>query len=69
MRSYWILGIAFAASAAAPASATTILILQNPMTMERRMVIRETPGPDRAFLCVLPPSDLGCQKLPLRRGD
>jgi hypothetical protein len=62
---------AFAALAlpaiAAPASAATIVILTDPMTMERRTVVIDTEGPDRAYLCMLPPGQAGCQRLLTKR--
>ena len=54
--------------AAAPASAATIVILADPMTLERRTVVLDPNGPDRAFLCMLPPGQAGCQRLAVRRG-
>jgi hypothetical protein len=52
---------------ASPASAATIVILADPMTMERRTVIVDPNGPDRAYLCMLPPGQAGCQALKMRR--
>jgi hypothetical protein len=54
-------------AAAAPASAATIVILADPMTLERRTVVVDPNGPDRAFLCMLPPGQAGCQRLDLKR--
>jgi hypothetical protein len=53
--------------AAAPAGAATIVILADPMTLERRTVVLDPNGPDRAFLCMLPPGQAGCQRLDLKR--
>jgi len=65
------LAIALAAivlpAAASPASAATIVILTDPMTMERRTVVVDPNGPDRAFLCMLPPGQAGCQAIKMRR--
>ena len=55
------------AVAAAPASAATVVILTDPMTLERRTVVLDTAGPDRAFLCMLPPGQAGCQAVPVKR--
>ena len=52
---------------ASPAGAVTIVILTDPMTMERRTVVVEPNGPDRAYLCTLPPGQAGCQRLEIRR--
>ena len=52
---------------ATPASAATIIILADPMTLERRTVVVDPNGPDRAFLCMLPPGQAGCQRLDLKR--
>ena len=50
-----------------PAEAATIVILTDPMTMERRTVVVDPNGPDRAFLCMLPPGQAGCQAIKMRR--
>ncbi len=66
------LAIAFAILAsplaASPAGAATIVILADPMTFEKRAVIVDPNGPDRAYLCMLPPGQAGCQRLAVRRG-
>ena len=56
-------------AAAAPASAATIVILADPMTMEKRTVIVDPNGPDRAYLCMLPPGQAGCQRLEMKRDE
>ena len=65
------LTIAFAALAlpavASPAGAATIAILVDPMTLEKRTVVVDPSGPDRAYLCMLPPGQAGCQALKMRR--
>ena len=68
MRGYSRLAPAIAVVFAAPASATTVVIYQDPMTLDRRTVVHETPGPDRAYLCMLPPSEIGCIRIQIRRG-
>ena len=52
---------------AAPASAATIAILVDPMTLERRTVVVDPNGPDRAYLCMLPPGQAGCQRVRMKR--
>ena len=47
---------------ASPAGAATIVILADPMTMEKRTVVVDPNGPDRAYLCMLPPGQAGCQQ-------
>ena len=49
------------------ASAATIVILKDPMTMEQRTVIVDRSGPDKAYLCMLPPAVAGCQEVPIER--
>jgi hypothetical protein len=65
------LAIALAALAmpavASPAGAATIAILVDPMTLEKRTVVVDPNGPDRAYLCMLPPGQAGCQRLAIRR--
>jgi hypothetical protein len=53
---------------ASPAAAATIVILTDPMTLERRTVVVDPNGPDRAYLCMLPPGQAGCQRLEIKRG-
>ena len=68
MRLFLALSGGFAAfAAAAPASAATIIIYADPMTFERQTVILDSAGPDRAFLCMRPPSVSGCQEIEVRR--
>ena len=68
----WIIKVlAFAVAAAAwpsMAQADTVIVYTNPMTLERKVVVNEGPGPDRAFHCFLPPSNIGCQPIAVRRG-
>ncbi len=61
------LGVALLA-AAIPASAATIVIYMDPLTLERRIVVADPDGPDRAFLCMLPPAQSGCQQVKMTRG-
>ena len=53
--------------AAAPASAATIVVFTNPETMESRTVVVDQDGPDRLFMCMLPPGEAGCQQVKVRR--
>ena len=53
---------------ATPACGATIAILVDPMTLEKRTIVVDPNGPDRAYLCMLPPGQAGCQRLALRRG-
>ena len=50
------------------AKAHTVIVYTNPMTLERKVVVNDAPGPDRAFHCFLPPSNIGCQPIAVRRG-
>ena len=52
---------------ASPADAATIAILVDPMTLEKRTVVVDPNGPDRAYLCMLPPGQAGCQRLAIKR--
>ena len=49
------------------ASAATILVVTDPMSLERRTVVLNTPGPDRLLLCAAPPAVSGCRELPIER--
>ena len=50
-----------------PAAAATIIILSDPFTLDRRLVVMNTPGPDRVLMCSAPPAMAGCRALPVRR--
>ena len=54
---------------AGPAAAATIVVFTNPETMERKTIIVDRNGPDRLFMCMLPPGEAGCPQVPLRRKD
>ena len=49
------------------AGATTIIVYTDPMTMARRTVVLDTPGPHRVFLCMAPPAEAGCTAVPVRQ--
>ena len=57
------------AGAADAASAATIIIYTDPMTLGRHTVIYPTPGPHRAFMCMAPPAESGCVPVRLKRGQ
>ena len=63
MRVFLSLPLALLALTAAPAQAAKILIITDPMTLERRMVVIEQPGPDRFYLCAMPPAVSGCRDI------
>jgi hypothetical protein len=68
-RTFRVAALAAAAIAGTgQAKADTVIIYTDPMTLERKVVVRDTPGPDRAFHCFLPPSEIGCQRIAVRRG-
>jgi hypothetical protein len=66
MRVFLSLPLAVLALSAAPAQAARILILTDPMTLERRMVVIEEPGPDRVYMCAMPPAVAGCREVTTR---
>jgi len=49
------------------ASAATIVVLTDPMSLEKRTVVLDTPGPNRLLVCAAPPAVSGCRELPIRR--
>ena len=57
----------FAVTLSSAASAATIVVYTDPMTMERRTVVVDSDGPDRAFVCQLPPGDAGCRQVSVKR--
>jgi hypothetical protein len=50
-------------ASATPAAATKVLILTDPMTLERRTVVIDDKGPNRYFLCAMPPAMSGCREI------
>ena len=63
MRVFLSLPLAFAALATTPAEAAKIVILTDPMTLERRTVVIDEPGPDRIYVCAMPPAVSGCREV------
>jgi hypothetical protein len=49
------------------AHAATIVVVTDPMTLEKRTVVLDTRGPDRLFVCAAPPAVSGCREMPIRR--
>jgi len=54
-------------AAADTASATTIVVYTDPMTLSRRTVVFDTPGPHRIFMCMAPPAEAGCAAVPVKQ--
>ena len=52
--------------AAQPAAAATVIIYTDPMTLERKTVVYDTPGPHRAFMCMTPPAESDCVPVRIR---
>ena len=62
-----ILGVSGAVGLASPASAATIVVFTHPETLEQKMVVVDRNGPDRLFMCMLPPGEAGCHQVPVKR--
>ena len=45
------------------AEAKTFVIYTDPMSLSRRMVVVDTPGPDKVLMCMAPPAESGCTEL------
>ena len=54
-------------SSAGAAEAKTFVIYIDPMTLERRMVVIDTPGRDRVLMCMAPPGESGCTEVRTKR--
>lgn len=65
----WKLALLVVALTAFPrtASAATIVILTDSMTLERRAIVVNPSGPDRLLLCLAPPAVSGCREVPVSR--
>ena len=62
-----VVGVSGALVAAQPASAATIVVFTSPETLERKMIVVDQDGPDRLYLCMLPPGEAGCHQVPVKR--
>ncbi len=60
-------GFSGAAVAPRPAEAATIVVFTHPETLQQKMVVVDREGPDRLFMCMLPPGEAGCHQVPIRR--
>jgi hypothetical protein len=49
------------------ANAATVVILTDPMTLERQTIVVDRNGPDRVLMCMAPPATSGCTELTLKR--
>jgi len=54
-------------AAPSAASAATVIVYTDPMSLNRHTVVYDTPGPDRAYLCVLPPGEGSCHAIAINR--
>ena len=52
----------------AAAQATTVIIFVDPMTFDHYTKVIQTPGPDRAVMCMAPPAIANCREVQLRKG-
>lgn len=55
------------AFASQTASAATIVVFTHPETFEQKMVVVDREGPDRLFMCMLPPGEAGCHQVRIKR--
>ena len=53
----------FMLGAASPAGAATLIVYADPMTFETRRVVIDPNGPNRTFMCLMPPSQAGCHEI------
>jgi hypothetical protein len=56
-----------ASLAATPARAATIVVFTDPETMQSKAVVLDQDGPDRVFMCMLPPGEAGCHQVKVKR--
>jgi hypothetical protein len=52
----------------AAAHAMTVIIYVDPMTLDHYTKVIQTPGPDRAMMCMAPPAVADCREISFRRG-
>ena len=63
----FMIGATLLLLAAEGAQATTVVIMTDPMTLERRTMVIDDRGPNRILLCALPPAVSGCRDITPRR--
>jgi hypothetical protein len=61
-----ILAILLASAGSAAANAATIVIMTDPMTLERQTYVLKSKGPHRVFMCMAPPATSGCTEVPIK---
>jgi hypothetical protein len=49
------------------ANATTVVIFIDPMTFDHYTQVINTPGPDRAVMCMAPPAVANCHEMRVKR--
>jgi hypothetical protein len=52
----------------AAAHAMTVIIYVDPMTLDHYTKVIQTPGPDRAVMCMAPPAVADCHEIRFKRG-
>ena len=62
-----LLAVALLGSSAA-ANAMTVVIIVDPMTLDHYTRVIDTPGRDRAVMCMAPPAVAACHEVPFKRG-
>jgi hypothetical protein len=67
LSAYVLTGLIGLLASAAPAHAATLYFFVDAETFEQRSIKIDLDGPDKAYLCVLPPGTAGCQEVPLKR--
>ena len=54
------IAVVIAGGFASAAQAATVVIIVEPMTLERYVRVIDTPGRDRVLMCMAPPATSGC---------
>lgn len=68
MRGAFLLAAGLASIAvSSPSAAATIVVFTHPETLERKLVVVDHDGPDRLFMCMLPPGEAGCHQVKVKR--
>ena len=62
-----VLAILLAGGAATASNAATIVIVTDPMTLERQTYVLNPKGPHRVLMCTAPPATSGCTEIPIKR--
>ena len=61
-----VVAVLLAGCCGTAANAATIVIMTDPMTLERQTYVLKSKGPHRVLMCMAPPATSGCTEVPVK---